>query len=145
MEIKEQLRIAEQIAREVHKGQRRTIGRREEYIEHPKRVASHFSTEESKIVAWLHDVLEDSNMNSIDLIKKGISAELVNEIEILTKPQDHNYCDYILRIKRSKSIRSISIKIADIKDNLEKLDKGSLRDKYLLALYILEEFGDKEK
>ena len=29
-------------------------------------------------------------------------------------------------------------RIADIKDNLKKLPNGTLRDKYLMALYILE-------
>jgi hypothetical protein len=74
-EIKEQLKIAEQIAREAHRGQRRTIGRKEDYIEHPKRVASHFSTEESQIVAWLHDVLEDSNLTSGDFEEKQEESE----------------------------------------------------------------------
>lgn len=135
--MKKELKIAKQIAREVHKGQKRTIGRREDYIKHPERVASHFSTEESQIVAWLHDVLEDSNLKPIDLIMKGIPVELVNIVEILTKPKDHSYLDYILFIKRNYQAKIV--KIADIKDNLEKLPKGSLRDKYLLALYILEE------
>ena len=136
--MKEQLKLAEQIAREVHKGQRRTIGRKEDYIEHPKRVASKFSTEESQVVAWLHDVLENSDLKPLDLIMKGIPIELVNSIEILTRLEGHNYSDYIIYIKRTRNEKAIIVKIADIKDNLIKLRKGSLRDKYLLALHILE-------
>lgn len=126
---KEQLIIAEQIAREVHKGQKRTIGRREDYIEHPKRVASHFSTEESQIVAWLHDVLEDSNLTGYDLEEKGISEELVKIIYILTRRKDEGYFNYMIRVKQNKE--AVKIKIADLTDNLEKLPNGSLRDKYL--------------
>jgi len=137
-ELKEQLKIAEQIAREVHKGQKRTIGRKEDYIEHPKRIASHFSTEESQIVAWLHDVLENSDLNSLDLLNKGINADLIKIVMLLTR-QDESYLKYILQVKGDEI--ATKIKIADIRDNLEKLHKGSLRDKYLLALYILEE-GD---
>jgi len=130
-----QIKIAEKIAREVHKGQKRTIGRKEDYIEHPKRVASHFSTQESKIVAWLHDVLEDSNLTGYDLEDKGIYMGLVKIVYILTK-RDESYLNYILRIKENKF--ATKIKIADIRDNLEKLPEGNLREKYLMALYILE-------
>ncbi len=131
-----QVELAEQIAREVHKEQKRTIGRREDYIKHSERVASHFSTEESKIIAWLHDVLEDSDLTSNDLFDKGIDTELIRMIVILTRDKSESYLNYILRIKQFHQARII--KIADIKDNLEKLNKGSLRDKYIMALHILE-------
>jgi len=131
-----QVELAEQIAREVHKEQKRTIGRREDYIKHSERVASHFSTEESKIIAWLHDVLEDSDLTSNDLFNKGIDTELIRMIVILTRDKSESYLNYILRIKQFHQARII--KIADIKDNLEKLNKGSLRDKYIMALHILE-------
>jgi (p)ppGpp synthase/HD superfamily hydrolase len=136
-----QVELAEQIAREVHKGQKRTIGRREDYIKHPERVASHFSTNNSKIIAWLHDVLEDSNLTREDLEKKGISKELVDVVVIITKKKDEDYLNYILRVKRNEQARII--KIVDIRDNLERLNKGSLRDKYLLALHILEEIKNE--
>ena len=129
--ILKQIEIAEQIAREVHKGQKRTIGRKEDYIEHPKRIASHFSTEESQIVAWLHDVLEDSDLTGYDLEDKGIDMELVGVVYILTK-KDESYLEYILRIKEDKF--ATKIKIVDLKDNLEKLPNGSLREKYLMEI-----------
>jgi len=134
--MEDKIKIAEQIAREVHKGQKRTIGRREDYIEHPKRVASHFSTPESQIVAWLHDVLEDSKMTTLQLENRGIPKQLVEIISILTKEIFESYLEYILRCKRNHQAKII--KIADLRDNLEKLPNGSLRDKYLMALYILE-------
>jgi (p)ppGpp synthase/HD superfamily hydrolase len=131
-----QVELAEQIAREVHKGQRRTLGRREDYIKHPERVASHFSTDESKIIAWLHDVIEDSKLLPQDLRDRGIDTNLVYIVTVLTKDEDETYLDYILRVKEIEQARII--KIADIRDNLEKLNKGSLRDKYIMALHILE-------
>ena len=137
-----QIKIAEQIAREAHKGQKRTIGRKEDYIEHPKRVASHFSTEESQIVAWLHDVLEDSDLTGYDLEDKGIDMELVGVVYILTK-RDESYLTYILRIKEDKF--ATKIKIVDLRDNLEKLPNGNLREKYLMALHILETKSGYEK
>jgi (p)ppGpp synthase/HD superfamily hydrolase len=131
-----QVELAEQIAREAHKGQRRTLGRREDYIKHPERVASHFSTDESKIIAWLHDVIEDSKLLPQDLRDKGIDTNLVYIVTVLTKDEDETYLDYILRVKEIEQARII--KITDIRDNLEKLNKGSLRDKYIMALHILE-------
>jgi len=143
MEIEGQLVVAEIIAREVHKGQKRTIGRKEDYIEHPKRVASNFSTPESQIVAWLHDVLEDSDLTPQDLIDKGISEQLVEAINTLTKKEGEGYLNYILGINNFYQAKIV--KIADIKDNLEKLPNGSLRDKYLLALYILDALGENQE
>jgi len=134
--MEDKIKRAEEIAREVHKGQKRTIGRREDYIEHPKRVVSHFSTPESQIIAWLHDVLEDSDLTSNDLFNRGIDTELVRMIVILTRDKSESYLNYILRIKQFHQAKII--KIADLQDNLEKLPNGSLRDKYLMALYILE-------
>lgn len=134
--MKNQLKIAEEISREVHKGQKRTIGRKEDYIEHPKRVASNFSTEASQITAWLHDTLEDSKFTSTDLHERGIDIESVREVVLLTRDKNEDYINYILRTKYNRHTRVI--KIFDIKDNLIKLHNGSLRDKYLLALHILE-------
>lgn len=142
MKLDDQLILAKQIAEKIHNGQRRTIGRREDYIEHPKRMADRFSTTESKIVALLHDVLENSDLTGEDLIAEGISVELVYAIKDLTRTQDESYLDYILRVKNN--YQSKIVKIADIRDNLGKLREGSLRDKYLMALYILEEKNDKD-
>ena len=131
-----QVELAEQIAREVHKGQKRTIGRKEDYIEHPKRVASHFIMEELKVIAWLHDVLEDSEISLQYLVDRGIDYNLCLIVNILTKNRYEDYLTYILRVKNHEKSRII--KIEDIKDNLVNLKEGSLRDKYLLALHILE-------
>ena len=132
----DKIKRAEEIAREVHKGQKRTIGKREDYIEHPKRVASHFSTPESQIIAWLHDVLEDTSYTEQDLLNEGINPFVVSIVARLSKKPNENYLGFILRI--SKDLRAITIKTEDIKDNMKSLKEGSLLDKYCLALYILE-------
>jgi len=136
--MENKIKIAEQIAREVHKGQKRTIGRREDYIEHLKRVASHFSTPESLIIAWLHDTLEDTDDKTklLKLLNKNFQSEIVENLVVLTKDKEETYLNYILRVKDNHQAKII--KIADLYDNLEKLPNGSLRDKYLMALYILE-------
>lgn len=133
--------VAKQIAIEAHKGQKRKYSG-EDYINHPRRVAEKFSTEDSQVIAWLHDVLEDSDFTSGDLFVAGIKTELIEIIECLTKQEDENYFNFIMRIKDIHAARII--KIADIRDNLRDSREGSLRDKYLLALYILEDQESQE-
>ena len=140
--MNKELKIAEQIAREVHKGQKRPIGD-EDYITHPEAVANSFEDIECKIVAWLHDVLEDSDLQADDLEQKGISLHLIQSIVYLTRQKDENYKDYILKIKDDEI--ATKVKIADLTHNLSDLKNGNMRDKYILALYILKKFqGEKE-
>ena len=134
--MNKELKIAEQIAREVHKGQKRPIGN-EDYITHPEAVANSFEDIECKIVAWLHDVLEDSELEFKDLIEKGIPYHLAQSIDYLTRKKDQNYKDYILQVSEDEI--ATKVKIADLKHNLSDLKNGNMRDKYILALYILKE------
>ncbi|KKN67001.1 hypothetical protein LCGC14_0465550 [marine sediment metagenome] len=132
--MKEQLKLAEEIAREVHECQKRPIGK-DDYINHPMRVAERFEDDSLKIVAWLHDVLEDSDLEFKDLVERGIDYYLCQVIDYLTREKDQNYIDYILGIKENED--AIKVKIADLMDNLSDLKNGNMRDKYILALHIL--------
>lgn len=126
---------ARDIAREAHKGYQRKDGT--PYINHPQAVAMLLETDDEKIVAWLHDVLEDTNITFGDLVNEGIPKRLCEVIDLLTRIKGENYLDEILRIKENDL--AIRVKIADLMHNLSNLENGSLRDKYLLALYILKE------
>lgn len=57
-----------EIATTAHFGQKDKVG--QDYILHPITVASFMSTDEEKVVAYLHDVVEDTNISSEDLPKK---------------------------------------------------------------------------
>ena len=59
------LEFAYAIALVAHKGQVDKAG--VDYINHPKSVASKCKTEKEKIVALLHDVVEDTNVTLEDL------------------------------------------------------------------------------
>lgn len=139
----EQIKRAEQIVREAHKGQKRWDG--SDYIEHPKRVALSFNDFDCRIVGWLHDVLEDTQLKAQDLVNKGISVRLVNSVKNLTKREGENYYIFILRI--AKDPIATKVKIADIEDNIaDGLKEGSLKDKYRLARHMLKKtVGDFEK
>ena len=133
-EIMKILKIAEQIAREAHKGQKRPIGGKD-YITHPEEMAYSLGDNELKIVAWLHDVLEDSNLEFKDLIEKGIPYHLAQSVDSLTRQKDQNYKDYILQVKEDEI--ASKVKRADLIHNLCDLKNGNLRDKYILAYDLL--------
>ncbi len=134
-ELKIILTKAEQIAREAHKGQKRK-NKTTPYIVHPEAVASACSDIKCKIVAWLHDVLEDTPLLLEDLLKKGIPDELAFSVVSLSKVKGVDYKEYILGVKNDEIARLV--KIQDLKHNLSDLKPGNMRDKYLLALYVLE-------
>jgi (p)ppGpp synthase/HD superfamily hydrolase len=136
-----QLAVAELIATQAHKGQKRWGG--EEYIIHPRAVASSMDTKDEKIVAWLHDVIEDTELRGAGLSIAGITKEDVKIIGILTKAKHEDYIDYILRCKTNKI--ATKVKLADLNHNLSDLKAGSMRDKYLMAKYILEEETQKNE
>ena len=71
------------------------------------------------------------------MIAKGIHYHLEQSIEAITRKKDQNYKDYILGIKEDEI--AIEVKIADLKHNLLNLKNGNMRDKYILAYYILKE------
>ena len=130
------INLAKKIAIDAHKKQTRRDGTL--YINHPKRVASSFTYPNYIIVAWLHDVLEDTTITAEDLIRNGIPKQLVATIQSLTRRNNENYYDFIMRIK--KDFIATKVKIADINDNItHNLKEGFLKDKYRLAKYVLEE------
>lgn len=128
---------AKKIAFKAHYGQFRHDGVTP-YIKHPEAVANSVKSEKMKVVAWLHDVLEDTNVNETHLKEAGIPLELISSIKIMTKKPNQSYLDYILHCK--KDYLAWHVKVADITHNLSTLDKKKKdkRDKYELALFILQ-------
>ena len=107
-----------------------------QFTEHPMAVSSQFYDEMMKSIAILHDVIEDTNLTDDKLLVIGVDKEVVDVVMILTKRQDEPYKDYIMRIINNE--KAILIKIEDLKHNLSDIKKGTMKDKYELALYILE-------
>ena len=71
-----------------------------------------------KIVAVLHDVVEDTKM-TIGELAQLFPDHLVMAIKILTKKKGEEYFDYIKRLIESNNEIAIAVKIADLKDNLD--------------------------
>lgn len=133
------IELAKKIATEAHRGQFRRNGKTP-YIKHPKAVAKeleqYYLMRETYLpVAWLHDVLENTDLHILDLLHRGIPFEIAAAVEALTKRDDEDYLQYILRVRRNPI--AIMVKIADMKDN-SKTATESQKTKYLLAKHILE-------
>ena len=127
------LKKALEISKDIHKKQKRNNG--EDYINHPINVSKLVDTNDLKVIALLHDVIEDGNVTVNYLQKKGIPLELIKVVVILSKKKDENYLDFILRISNNKD--AIIVKLADLEDNLKDLKEGTKKDKYRLARHLL--------
>lgn len=133
-------------ATKLHKGQ--LDKRREPYILHPLAVMLEGKNKNERITGVLHDVMEDCEIKTNDLRELGYSEEIIKALELLTKlPEEENdYSAFINRIGKSGNELAISVKINDIKNNLDKKrfprkpkEKDfERRDKYLRAIFYLE-------
>ena len=104
---------AYKIAKKAHLGQVDKAG--EDYIKHPEKVASFVKTDEEKAVAYLHDVIEDTELTLEDLYEYGFSKEVLEAVDIITKKRGENYQSYLNSVKKNKLARAV--KLADLRHN----------------------------
>ena len=132
------------IAQEAHKGQMDKGGN--PYIEHPLHVASQVETLELKMIAVLHDTLEDSSLTAADLVEAGLPEEVVEAIVVLTHEDGNEeaYLDYNRRVAGNKL--AARVKKEDLKHNMDmsRIQSPTEKDrkrcaKYKKALRLLEE------
>ncbi len=114
MDYEALLKKAEDIATVVHKGQFDRCG--VEYINHPRTVASYVDNPKEKIVAWLHDTIEDTDITEADL-RPVFGDEITDAVVALTKTEGEDYFDYISRV--IKNPLSARVKIADLTHNMK--------------------------
>lgn len=101
------------IAQKAHQGQFDKGGK--PYINHPLAVAEFVQTENEKIVALLHDVVEDSDITLHDLELEGFSEEILLAIACLTHKSGQTYDEYLFSVKSNTLARAV--KLADLKHN----------------------------
>lgn len=110
----------------------------EPYIYHPLTVMMNIKNEDKifeikcKIVAVLHDVLEDTKdiTLTMGLLKESsIDSELIKCVELLTKEKEYNEEEYFKRIKENPIARTV--KIADLTHNMDlsRLKEITVKDK----------------
>ena len=85
------------------------------YIIHPIRVSQGVKTSRQKIIALLHDVLEDTEATYMEVLEM-FGPEIAGPVDALTRRKGEEYFDYIKRVVRYPD--ATAVKIADIADNL---------------------------
>jgi (p)ppGpp synthase/HD superfamily hydrolase len=115
MVMPSQIDNALRIALEAHTDQTDQYGA--PYILHPLRVMMRVTNETEKIVAILHDVIEDSSWTGEMLLKEGFEPLVVSSVEALSKKPGEDYMDYIRRTTLNPI--TIQVKLADLSDNMD--------------------------
>lgn len=126
---------AEQIAIRAHEGQVRR-GTLVPYIEHPRSMVHRLVNDpEAQVVAWLHDVLEDSSETPQSLMDAGIPEHLVAIVLLLTR--DPAVSDEIYFQRISESRIATAVKVADMLSNLADQPTRKQIRRYAKGLLIL--------
>ncbi|WP_222128805.1 GTP pyrophosphokinase [Paenibacillus xylanexedens] len=108
------IELAISVALQAHKGQLDKGGH--PYILHPLAVMNRVESMEEKIVAVLHDVIEDSEVTIEELRGLGFSEEILTAIQLLTRSTEDSYEEFIEKTTTNRTARKV--KIADIQENM---------------------------
>lgn len=71
----------------------------------------------AKLVALLHDTIEDTDMTRERLVEKGVPADIADMVETMTRKEGESYMDYIRRVGENPVTREV--KMADLRDNMD--------------------------
>ena len=144
------IKLAEAIATSAHKGQLDKGGH--PYIEHPRAVSKLVSSDDEKVVAWLHDVIEDTDITLEDLKLFGFSSSILEAVDAITRRPGEERSDYLMRVADNRL--ATAVKIADLTHNsdLSRIKCRPLTDKdynrtarYKTEIKLLEGMLDGRK
>lgn len=99
--------------------------------------------------AWLHDVIEDCGITADDLVKAGISQEVVDAVVLLTRTKENTGDQYYEAIRNNPI--ALAVKLADIEDDtdperttrLAPKKRAELADKYENARRLLGVYDEQ--
>lgn len=103
------------IAAAAHAGQVDKAG--QPYILHPLRVMLALQSEEERIAAVLHDVVEDTAITLADLQAEGFSSAVLAAVEALTKRTGETRIDAAQRAAADPV--ALRVKLADNAENMD--------------------------
>jgi len=134
-----------QLARRAHEGQLDKGGR--PYIGHPLRVMGRLTGDRERMVAVLHDVIEDTDITAGALTAAGCPPDIVTAVVAISKRPGEDQTTYLARVAANPL--ALAVKHADIADNMSpdrlgRLDaptQARLTAKYTAALHFLDELG----
>lgn len=103
------------IAAKAHEGQLDKAGA--PYILHPLKMMLNLSTNEERITAVLHDVVEDCGITLENLRSEGFSENIIKAIDAVTRRADESYEEFVLRASLNPIGRQV--KLADLQNNCD--------------------------
>lgn len=124
-----------EIALVAHEGQTDKTGR--SYFEHCRRVADAVQGDETKVVAYLHDVVEKGRGWTLDRLREeGFSPQITAAVDALTRRDEEGWEDFVRRAGANALARPV--KQADLEDNLAQVRTlGEDGAKYAEGLVLL--------
>lgn len=130
------------LAARAHEGQVDKAGA--PYILHPLRLMLSLDNVNERIVAVLHDVVEDCGISLQDLRDQGFSEEIVQGIASVTRNGHESYEEFVMRAAQNPLGRRV--KLADLRDNsdLNRIKNPTEEDKkrvekYQRAIRLIEQ------
>lgn len=109
------------------------------YIFHPVHLAEQMESEETVIVALLHDVVEDTEYTLQEIAGMGFPQTVLEALALLTHDEAVPYMDYVMQLKENPIARTV--KLADLRHNsdltrLDTVDEKALArvEKYKKAI-----------
>jgi len=109
------LDLALEIATSAHTGQKDKAGK--DYVSHPIRVSERCTSDDARIVALLHDTIEDTDVTTEYLLENGFPQYIVDAVLSVTRQENESYDDFIDRTAKNSIGREV--KIADLLDNMD--------------------------
>ena len=109
------LEQAIELAVKHHKGQYDKGGK--PYILHPLRLMMSVDTDDEKIVAVMHDLVEDTHITIAYLRTAGFSEKVLSALDCVTNRENEDYESFIERIAQNPL--ATKVKLADLEDNMD--------------------------
>lgn len=139
--------LAKLIATHFHEGQMRK-GEKTDYIVHPERIVAKLEDPDDKCIAWLHDVVEDTDV-TLDDLRTIFSEPIIQGIHFLTKVEGDR--DATKEKIRQAPQHVQRIKLLDVLDNMQTLDGVSdaakqrkINDSKNFYIPLAREIGEDE-
>ena len=106
--------LAKFLSRFCHRGQTDRAG--EPYYRHPEAVSARVETEDEKIVALLHDTLEDTDL-APETIRRLFGQDILDSVQAMTRRRDETYEEFVVRCGKNPLGRAV--KLADLSHNMD--------------------------
>ena len=110
----EKVAAARLIAKLAHKGQIDKAGN--DYFAHPEAVAAMLDAPEEKVVGYLHDTVEDTDV-TLEEIREIFGDQIADAVALMTHADGVPYMDYVKEVGKNPLARKV--KLADLTHNMD--------------------------